>query len=389
MSTQTEFTYGNGQKAGVTLIALSALISLVAITALVVFKRPKRETFQNIHMFGYFMSLLFANVLQSIGSIMDLEWVAKGRVTSGSLCSAQGGIKQIGNLGASIWSLIIAIHLFHILFLRIRATRAVFIGAIVTAWSLILLLLLIGRFGFQKADQGPYFDIAGSSCGISSGYATERAVVDYLFSLLSIGLGLILYILVLLRVRGTLIRDKYHHWRLNFGGKSNDWSRSIIQDNYMNEIAQKLVWYPVSYSAILIPITIVRIVQFNGKAVPFWIVVIAGFIFNMMANQARLIGLINVILLVYIEHHAPKPSLPMFSQSRGSSPYSSESRGNSPYSFEKSLDIVEIDIKADGKKSSQRNSHSRRVLVKLPTQPPNTFVAPDSWKTTAPRGRNY
>lgn len=111
--------------------------------------------------------------------------------------------------------------------------------------------------------------------------------------------------------------------------------------------------------------------------------------FISLANQARLIGLINVILLVYIEHHAPKPSLPMFSQSRGSSPYSSESRGNSPYSFEKSLDIVEIDIKADGKKSSQRNSHSRRVLVKLPTQPPNTFVAPDSWKTTAPRGRNY
>ncbi|KAH9477373.1 hypothetical protein JR316_0009579 [Psilocybe cubensis] len=392
--TPTELVYGDGDKAGVALIAFPALISLAAIVSLLIFKFPKRQTFQNSHMLGYFLSLLFANVLQSIASVMDFEWVAKGRVVSGGLCSSQGGIKQIGNLAASIWSLIIAIHLFHVLFLRIRATRPVFIGAIISAWALVLLILFIGRFGFQREEKGPYFGIAGTSCGITSSYATARAALDYLFSFLSIGLGLVLYVLVLLRVHGLLIRDKYHHWRLNFRRKDNDWSRVIIQDNAINEIARKLVWYPVSYSVVLIPITIVRVIQFNGTAVPFSITVITGFIFNMM-------GFINVIMLLYIDRHTPQTGLPLFSSasragtpfsfnSRVETPYSFESRAKSPFSFEKGRDVVEIDIKPeDFKPSSKSSQQPRNVLVKLPKQPPNTFVAPDSWKTTAPRGRHY
>ena len=68
-----------------------------------------------------FGSLIMSNLLQSIGTLMNLRWVLAGRVSAGKLCSAQGasvatsrvpfsppphhvgGIKQAGNVGAAVW----------------------------------------------------------------------------------------------------------------------------------------------------------------------------------------------------------------------------------------------------------------------------------------------
>jgi len=374
---QLDLSYSDGQKTGVMVIALSGLTSLTAIVSLFVFKRPQRRTFQNTQMFGYFMSLLFSNILQAIGSVVDFEWVARGGVSSNGLCSLQGGIKQAGNLGTSIWSLIIGVHLYHILFLRIRATKGVFVGALISAWSLILVLILVGRFAIQQPDKGPYFGIAGSSCWIGSNYGVEQMVMDYLFSFISIGLGFILYALVLLRIRGYLVRDRYHKWRLNFGGKENEWKLSITQDTMstssMNRVAQKLVWYPVSYTLILIPITVVRLVEFNGTTVPFWIVTTAAVIFNLM-------GFVNVILLVFIENSSPESRiLPSFSTERDDSHNSLDKRGS----------MLSFAAGDSGLQEKYVQNTSQRVIVNLPTKPQNTFVAPDEWKTTAPRGVAY
>lgn len=38
------------------------------------------------------MSLLLANAMQSIGTVMNFKWVDYGGVVSGSFCSAQGPI---------------------------------------------------------------------------------------------------------------------------------------------------------------------------------------------------------------------------------------------------------------------------------------------------------
>jgi hypothetical protein len=39
---------------------------------------------------GYFLSLLIANMLQGVGTVMNLKWVHLGGVLSGYFCTAQG-----------------------------------------------------------------------------------------------------------------------------------------------------------------------------------------------------------------------------------------------------------------------------------------------------------
>jgi len=372
----TVLPYNDGQKAGVTIIALAGLVSLTAVMYLFTFNRPKRTTFQDTHMFGYFMSLLFANILQSIGTVMNFEWVGESGVKAGALCSTQGGIKHIGNVGASIWSLIIALHLFHILFLRVRATDPVFIGTLISAWSFILFVLLVGRFAIQKPEKGPYFGISGSWCWITSNYGVERIVMEYLFSFISIGISFILYILVLLRVRGNLVRDRYHKWRLRFVGAGNEWKLAVTRDaidNSMNKVAQKLVWYPISYAIIVVPISITRIADFNGANIPFWATALTDVLFNLM-------GLVNVILVVYIEGYFPEATiLPNFSTKR------QEFRD----SLAKSGGIVPFTFQESGSKEKYTQEAPQRFVVNLPTKPQNTFIAPNTWKTTAPKGRLY
>lgn len=164
------------------------------------FRRLKLKTFNDTHMFVYFISLLVANIFQCIGTVINFEWVARGGVILGLTCSVQGlyqdsrfvivayvptpgAFKQLGNLGVSVWccssswnclefgwdipfrSLIIAMHIFNVLFLRIPVSRAIHIGAVCSAWAFVFFIVLIGRFATQRAELGPYFGISGAWWG--------------------------------------------------------------------------------------------------------------------------------------------------------------------------------------------------------------------------------
>ena len=63
----------------------------------------------------FFVSLLVANVLQAIGTLINGRWVTDRNVEAGHLCTAQGGIKQAGNVGMALWytlsSFILCVHL--------------------------------------------------------------------------------------------------------------------------------------------------------------------------------------------------------------------------------------------------------------------------------------
>ena len=54
----------------------------------------------------YFVSLLVANAIAAIGSIMNVRWVEGLSVRDGSFCTAQGAIKNIGNVATALWALV-------------------------------------------------------------------------------------------------------------------------------------------------------------------------------------------------------------------------------------------------------------------------------------------
>lgn len=46
----------------------------------------------------YFIALLICNLVQAIGGIVNISWIVTGGVYSGVTCTAQGVLKQVGNV---------------------------------------------------------------------------------------------------------------------------------------------------------------------------------------------------------------------------------------------------------------------------------------------------
>ncbi|KAJ3501644.1 hypothetical protein NLJ89_g9243 [Agrocybe chaxingu] len=387
---QTIRVYEGGEKVGVTFIALAGLTSLLSIIYLIIFKRPNPTTFKNTNMLGYLISLLIANLLQSVGSVMNLEWVAKGGVQIGDACSAQGGLKHAGNLGASIWTVVIAIHLFGLLFLRIRADTALFLALICLAWTLIVVLVWIGPIAIEKTDSGPYYGISGVWCWITTNYPKEQIFLEYFFAFLSASICFVLYVVVLLRLRGILVKNGDNKWRIRVTRPRGvdtlvDTGRNRIDSATLN-ISKRMVWYPVAYTILVLPIMLIRLSDFDGQKVPFWAMALGSVIFNLM-------GFVNVMLIIHLERWFPAVSaLPTTSTRQELPPTSfSNSEGLAPLTLRHLDDQEKGDINNIGKKDSRtrKKDSTLWVRVELPVRPQNSYIPPEEWQSTGKFGMLY
>ena len=52
------------------------------------------------------LSLFVYDILMSIGGILNIRWAHDGIVTTGTYCTAQGIIKQLGSVGVAVTTLV-------------------------------------------------------------------------------------------------------------------------------------------------------------------------------------------------------------------------------------------------------------------------------------------
>ncbi|KAJ7742176.1 hypothetical protein DFH07DRAFT_836951 [Mycena maculata] len=302
----------SSELAGVICLASAAVLSLLAVSFY--FRKPslRLQNYGNTHINGYFGSLLFANGVQSFGTALNFKWVADGGVESGPFCSAQGGIKNGGNIATALWTFILALHLFNLLFLRLKSTRTGFWCTIVGGWGVVIFIVLIGPTVIQRPEKGPYFGISGAWCWITSHYPREQIFLEYFLEYVLAGWCIFLYTFIILRMRGNLVRQD-GKWSLRFLPPGESWQLALCRDlidTVMLQAVQKMVWYPIMYTLLIIPITIARLSQFAGTDVPFWATVLGDVTFN-------LIGFANVVFLVTMRKLFPDArELPEFSTAR-------------------------------------------------------------------------
>ncbi|KAF5360040.1 hypothetical protein D9758_007629 [Tetrapyrgos nigripes] len=311
-ATAEAYEYTPQERAGVICISVAGLVSLSAILFLMIVKTPKRKTYHRTHLFGYLMSLLFANTLKSTGTVMNLQWVLRHRVENGLFCGYQGAIKHIGNISTALWSFMLSLHLFHLLFMRGTITDLTFWLQMIFGWIIVYLLVIIGPAAIEKVELGPYYGVSGHWCWITSGYPKEQLWLEYFFEFFSAGLSFILYSIVILRVRGNIVQSD-GNWALRIVPRGQSWQltfgRDLI-DQAMLKVAQNMVWYPVAYTVLLIPITITRLSQFRGNDIGFGVTTFADIVFN-------LTGFVNVVMLLITTRLYPDMStVPEFSTKR-------------------------------------------------------------------------
>ncbi|KAI0065276.1 hypothetical protein BV25DRAFT_1913882 [Artomyces pyxidatus] len=295
--------YSAFDNAFITAIVVASFISALSVLMIFLIQtlRPTTHLGDHTHILALFGSLLLSNLWQAVGTILNTQWVIDGGVTYGSVCRVQGGIKQTGNVGAAFWSFMLSLHAFRLLFLRHKFTQRGKWLTLGLGWAAILLIVLIGPFAIQNKDHGPYFGPSGFWCWITDEYPAAQTFLEYFFEWVSAFLSSLLYSVVLLRVRGNLVRGTTGKWALRWVQRGESWQLSIGRDyldSSMIHVATIIVWYPVAYTVLITPITAARFAGYAGLHVPQGFTFTADLIFGLG-------GFANLILLLATRRFFP------------------------------------------------------------------------------------
>lgn len=303
--------YSKSQSSGVlvlvitsvfSIIAVSGLLTAIALSAWNTRKSKSPNLFVRTNVAPYFIFLLLSYFMQAIGAIMNARWVQKHAVETGSSCTAQGVIKHISDVGVAIWTLVIAIHTFCLLFYRMVIPRSAMYATIISAIGIVLLITPLGPiiYGGQNS-RGNFYGISGYWCWISDQYGDARITLDYMIVFISAFLSFILYTLVFLRMRGNIV---VNGWYIRFRlAKNEDWrGRDFAPGNAALSIARQMLLYPIAYTILILPIAAARFCEWTGHSVPFQVTVFCDVVF-------LLSGLVNVVLFYTTRRLLPAQSV--------------------------------------------------------------------------------
>jgi len=272
--------------------------------------RRDKSAFARTQIAKFLSSLLLCNLVQAIGGLLNVAWLVEHRVYVGVTCTAQGALKQIGNVrapfpyctekseyshllwsqtGPAIFTFLIAVQTFCLLVLRREwSSRTCHITHIIS-WAFLLLELCIEHFVYADPENGPYYGITTSGywCWISPKYLIERYTTDYLFMTTSAAFCFILYSLVFFRLRGNISIQGYKiffHRRSSIRIRRTSDGASIFTDDprvpsYLDTIAKHMLWYPIVYTFLILPVAASRLSTFHGKPVPFAATVLTAAVF--------------------------------------------------------------------------------------------------------------
>ncbi|OBZ77699.1 hypothetical protein A0H81_02414 [Grifola frondosa] len=277
MSSQGDFPsmlYGSSEVIGVASLVVAGAISLFAVLPTLAVMRPQCLTLRNTNIVPFFISLLVANVLQAVGTVMN------------------------GN------------------FVVIRTLTAYFYA-------------LVHPVESYKGDrsEGSILWTVGYWCWITNNYPKEQTFLEYFFEFVSAFLSFILYTSSLLRVRGNIIK-RSGKWCLRFVPRGERWQLAVardVVDSSMMRVAARMIWYPIAYTILLLPVTLARFIEFGGHEVPFWATIFSDFVFNLQ-------GVVNVVLFVSTRRFIPDTeALPIFVPRRIVSFSSPEAFGLTPF----------------------------------------------------------
>jgi len=105
----------------------------------------------------------------------------------------------------------------------------------------------------------------------------------------------VLYVTVLLRVRGNLIQDTKGKWSVRWVPRCESWQLAFTRD-YLDsrtvKMAAIIVWYPVTYTLLIVPISIARFASYAGAGIPHGFTFVADIVFALggFANLLLFLG---------------------------------------------------------------------------------------------------
>jgi len=130
-----------------------------------------------------------------------------------------------------------------------------------------------------------YFTPATDWCWIGNGFAAERIAGEYVWLWIATLASIVLYIPLFFIMKGTLDMDTSSGRGLRIRRKAG------VAPHLAGEAHLKVLLYPVAYTVLVLPLSVVRWINFETDNLPF------GALFA-VSTLFQLTGLVNVILFL-------------------------------------------------------------------------------------------
>ncbi|KAG8993853.1 hypothetical protein FRB94_010328 [Tulasnella sp. JGI-2019a] len=276
--TSTDFSFG--ERLGLVFIVMASCLSITSILVLLAYVvvlaiRRRRSSSHHRHLLRhgadyYVLSLFAFDVIQATGRVMHIAWIRQARVNSGAYCTAQGAIQHVGSMGTALMTLAIGVTSFAVIVLRWPNSASKTIPIIVHAFTITLLILFTV---VPTSLQSHFYASVGFWCWISPAHHPEQIALEYGWFWLTGLINFILYVLIFLALRGNLLvtfdseatdgwgRGSMHaHWERNRNRRASIGTSE--ERKRLMRTARRLLAYPIVYIITILPMTIIRWIQF-------------------------------------------------------------------------------------------------------------------------------
>ncbi|TEB34753.1 hypothetical protein FA13DRAFT_1625711 [Coprinellus micaceus] len=248
-------------------------------------EKPHDYAFFQTQLGNYAACLLVAMVVNTGAGIMALPWFLNRGITVGAACTTQAVLNQIGTWSSGFFTVTIAVHTFNSLVLKRKQPLIVSRCLMAVGW--IVSGVMASLPFYLPKPNGDIYGPDGLMCGFKSDYAQFRFFLHILPILVAAALSAVLYPIIFLILRGTLTFKGGIHVTLN---PKKRWSTEPEADHYnrfIARVARSMIWYPVAYVALLVPYSVLRLLEISGFFVPFQALVFAAVCWFML-------GVVNV-----------------------------------------------------------------------------------------------
>ncbi|KAH9052813.1 hypothetical protein EDB87DRAFT_340934 [Lactarius vividus] len=232
----------------------------------------------------YMLSLFSYDVVQAIGGILDVRWAHDGIVTTGSYCTAEGIIKQIGALGVALLTLILTVHTFTTALWSVGAKARSFAFGFVAFTCLFVVLSAGISNGIHKDFEKP----TPFWCWIGPKYIRERLAGEYIWMWIALFATVVMYIPLHFWMKGHLSVDSEKWYKFRLVKSDIEYSK--------RRATLGILLYPLAYTITVIPLSASRWLLASHKSVPS-----AATIFGLM--MFNLSGALNVLLFLIVRPH--------------------------------------------------------------------------------------
>jgi len=282
------------QSIGLTLAAEAGCISLVAVVGifvLILFRVNRGTKLIDRPTDLYILSLLGSDLIQALGAVMDIRWVNQGKVYTGGYCTAQGVSQQIGEPGVAIATVTIAIHTF-IVVLWGRLQDSFLVAYIVVGLSWLFVILSTAISASIHTRNSNFYDTPTPFwCWIGSAYKAERIAGEYFWLWFALFMSVLLYVPLFFWARGNLSVDPKCWWKFRIHTQNDI---LVIDPEGWKRRSLGLIAYPLVYTVVVLPLSIVRWTSGFGASTRH-VSDVATFI---TITIYSLSGAINVVLLL-------------------------------------------------------------------------------------------